>query len=61
MARKPTWNDINEATSSDLKRVYKLNDRQLEQAVRGHMDGITSSQQKRDFYEKVYNTKHKTR
>lgn len=60
MAKLPTWNDLHEATSADLRRVYKLNDRQLEQAVRKHMDGSTNASERRDFYEKIYNTKRKS-
>jgi len=55
---KPTYNDIMQAHQRDLKRVYKLDDRQLEMAVRRHMDGA-NHQERREFYEKVYGEKNK--
>lgn len=60
MSKGPTWNDLFEAKPSDLKRVYKLNDRQLEQNVRKHMDGSTSDVQRRAFYESIYSSKAKS-
>lgn len=42
----------------DLKRVYKLDDRQLEQAVRRQMDGA-SHEERRDLYKSVYDAKGK--
>jgi hypothetical protein len=60
MSKGPTWNDLKEATSADLKRVYKLNDRQLEVSVRKHMDGTTNDVQRRAFYESVYSSKGKS-
>ena len=56
---KVTWNDLKEAKPSELKRVYKLDDRGLERAVRKHMDGITTANQRREFYESVYSSKKK--
>lgn len=53
MRGKPTWNDLQEAPQADLKRVYKLNDRQLEQQVRRHWDGA-GMVERRKLYEKVY-------
>jgi hypothetical protein len=55
---KVTWNDLHNATQSELKKTYKLNDRQLETQVRKHMDGA-NSHQRRDFYETVYSKKGK--
>ena len=60
MAKLPTYNDLSEATSADLKRVYKLSDKGLEQAVRKHWDGVSTSAERRDFYESVYNNKRKS-
>ena len=57
---KVTWSDLKEATSADLKRVYKLDDRGLEQAVRKHWDGIATPEARREFYEGVYNNKRKS-
>jgi hypothetical protein len=53
---KPTWNDLHEAPQQDLKRIYKLNDRQLEQQVRRHWDGANMTE-RRKLYEKVYGKK----
>lgn len=53
---KPTWNDLHEAPQKDLKRIYKLNDRQLEQQVRRHWDGANMTE-RRKLYEKVYGKK----
>lgn len=50
---KVTWNDLFEAHQSELKKTYKLNDKQFEGQVRRHMDGA-NSQERRKFYEKVY-------
>lgn len=58
MAKKPTWNDLMTAPQSELKRVYKLNDRQLEQAARRHMDGASHSE-RRGFYQQVFTDKGK--
>ncbi len=55
---KPTWNDLMSAPQSDIKRVYKLTDRQFEQAARRHMDGA-SAQERRGFYQQVFTDKGK--
>lgn len=48
-----TWNDIKNATQHELKKTYKLNDRQLESSLRRHMDGA-SREERRDLYKKLY-------
>lgn len=50
---KLTWHDITNATHSDLKKKYKLNDRQLEQQIRPHIDGA-NPQERRELYKKVW-------
>jgi hypothetical protein len=50
---KVTWNDIKDATSHELKKVYKLNDRQLEVAVRKHLDGANQVE-RRAKYQELY-------
>lgn len=50
---KVTWNDLHEANQHELKKTYKLTDRQLEQAVRKHWDG-SNYQEKRSLYDTVY-------
>lgn len=56
--KKIHWNDIGNAVPSELKRVYKMNDRQLEQSIRRHMDGASPTE-RRQFYEKAYSLKDK--
>lgn len=55
----PTWNDLRNATPSELKKTYKMNDRQLEQGVRQHLQGADASE-RRQVYETVYNLKDKS-
>jgi len=50
---KVTWTDLHNATQSELKKTYKLNDRQLENQVRKHMDGANAAE-RRGLYETVY-------
>ena len=57
--KKVTWGDLHNATQKDLKRVYKLNDRDLEKAVRHHMDGANPAE-RRELYETVYNASRKS-
>lgn len=56
--KKVTWNDLREATSADLKKTYKLNDCQLEHAVRNHLDGANAAE-RRQLYGTVYDSKNK--
>lgn len=51
--KKVTWNDLHQATQHEIKKVYKLTDRQLEQQVRRHWDGA-NAQERRKLYETVY-------
>lgn len=53
MKQKVTWNDMRDATQNELKKTYKLNDRQLEQQVRRHLDGA-DAEQRRKAYEMLY-------
>lgn len=54
--KKLSWNDITQGNFRDLQRVYKINDRQLENAVRRHMDGA-NPKERRELYETVWNRK----
>lgn len=56
MNKKVTWQDIHEATFKELKKTYKLNDMQLENAVRKHMDGANPAE-RRDLYKTVWDKK----
>ena len=53
MEKKVQWNDIESATQQELKKIYKINDRQLEQQLRRHIDGA-NPQERRQVYEKMY-------
>lgn len=53
---KITWNDLQCGTFKELKKIYKLNDTQLENQVRRHMDGA-NPQERRDLYKKVWDSK----
>lgn len=50
---KVTWNDLHEAEPKELKKTYKLSDRQLEHQLRNHLDGAKQSE-RRDLYEVTY-------
>lgn len=51
--KKIHWNDIHEGTSKELKKVYKLSDRQLEHAVRKHLYGANQTE-RRGLYQTLY-------
>ncbi len=51
-----TWNDIHSATQHELKKTYKLTDRQLENQVRKHLYGA-SAEERRRMYEVTYGKK----
>jgi hypothetical protein len=55
---KITWNDLSEGTFKELKKTYKLNDRQLENHVRRHMDGANAGE-RRELYKTVWDKKVK--
>ncbi len=54
--KKIHWNDLHNGTFKELKKTYKLNDRQLENAVRNHMDGA-NHQERRELYKTVWDKK----
>ena len=51
--KKVTWNDIHEATPKELKKTYKLSDRQLEMNVRNHLDG-SNAKDRRMVYKQLF-------
>lgn len=53
---KLKWNDMFNLTHKEIKKKYKLDDRGLENQVRRHLDG-SSTQEKREIYEKVWDHK----
>lgn len=56
MENKVTWNDLHEASPAELKKTYRLSDRQLERQIRRHWDGA-NSHDRRKLYEAVYRGK----
>ena len=53
---KVTWNDLFSGTFKELKKTYRLNDQQLEQNVRKHMDGA-NPEERRQLYKNVWDKK----
>lgn len=53
---KISWNDMQSATTKELKKTYKLNDRQLEVQVRRHLDGA-NAKERREAYQNFYSKK----
>lgn len=53
---KVTWNDIESGSQADLKKTYKMTDRQLEQSVRNHIGGA-NAQERRKVYQQFYSRK----
>lgn len=58
MAKKPTYNDVVNENPQELKKFYKLSERQLEQNVRKHLHGGSQNEMKK-MYEKIYDNKGK--
>lgn len=56
MSNKITWSDIHDATFKELKKTYKLDDRQLEVQVRRHIDGANANE-RRELYKTVWDKK----
>jgi hypothetical protein len=55
---KITWNDMHSATFKELKKTYKMTDRQIEIGVRKHLDGASTTERNK-MYETVYSNKGK--
>ena len=53
MTKTPTWRDYQTAKPAELKKVYKLNDRQLENGYRKHLNGANTPEY-RKAYEMLY-------
>lgn len=50
---KVTWNDLQNASQKELKKTYKLNNREMEKAVRQHLDGA-NTQERREVYQNFF-------
>jgi hypothetical protein len=55
---KPTYNDLVNENAGELKKFYKLSERQLEQNVRKHLYGAGRPEMTK-MYEKIYDNKGK--
>ena len=55
---KVTWGDLHNATAQEIKKKYRLNDMQLENQVRKHLDGA-SAQERSNLYKTVWDKKAK--
>lgn len=53
---KISWSDLQNATQKELKKTYRVNDKQLEVQVRRHLDGA-NAKERRDVYNAFYSKK----
>lgn len=51
--QKVKWNDLHEASPTELKKIYRLSDRDLEKQVRSHLDGANAAQRRAE-YDQLY-------
>lgn len=51
--KKIPWKDFYSATQDELRKTYKVNQRQLENSARSHLDGASESE-RREFYQQFY-------
>jgi hypothetical protein len=58
MAKGPTYNDVINESATELKKFYRLSERQLEQNVRKHLYGAGQREMTK-MYEKIYDNKGK--
>jgi hypothetical protein len=54
--KKLSWNEICNYSGKELKAHYKLNDRQVEQKMRHHLDGASHSE-RREVYQQLWKDK----
>jgi len=54
--KKVHFNDIRDGSQVELKKTYKLGLRDMEKAVRQHLDGA-NAKERREFYDKFYRRK----
>ena len=59
MSKKISYYELQNYHSSELKKKYKINDRQLEQSMRSHLDGASMNDRKK-FYHEVWDSKNKS-
>jgi hypothetical protein len=58
-SKKISFYELQNMHSSELKKKYKMNDRQLEQSMRNHMDGA-NREERSQFYKEVWDSKDKS-
>ena len=56
--KKISWYELHNTHSSELKKKYKIDDRQLEKSVRSHLDGANASERQK-LYKEVWESKDK--
>ena len=56
--KKISWYDMQNLHYSEIKKKYKVSDRQMEQGVRRHMDGA-NAQERRELYGQVWDSRNK--
>jgi len=52
-SKKISWHEITNLPSSELKKKYKIDDKQLEVSVRRHLDGANVSERQK-LYKEVW-------
>lgn len=55
---KISWNDIQNGTQKELKKTYKLSDRQMENQIRNHLYGANATD-RRGVYQSFYSRREK--
>jgi hypothetical protein len=53
MGKDIRWNDIADGHQNELKKTYKMNDRQLEKSLRKHLEGANPVE-RRKVYQLLY-------
>lgn len=54
--KKLNWAEITSYSGQELKKHYKLTDRQVEQNMRHHLDGA-NAKERREVYQQLWQTK----
>ncbi len=49
MSKQPTYRDFKEGSPKELQKIYKLDQRQLEQAQRRVLDGANQSDLRKEY------------
>jgi len=57
--KRISWYELQSMHPTELKQKFKINDRQLEQSLRTHLDGATANE-RREVYHQVWDSKNKS-